>query len=106
MQTPPLDCEIFMGEPLKTYLEVAKELKSVPRGRKDIALTSTQSSPIGAQLHNCDATAGPGTSVNLIIWTKVRENIEFGLFFSPSPQRITCSPSQLCSRLKLVVIYC
>lgn len=78
MRTPPLDHEVFTSEPLNTYLEVAKQLKSVPRGRTNVSLasipSSSQSSGTEIQPFNRDAVAGSSsTSVNLVAWTKVRE---------------------------------
>ena len=75
---PPLDHEVFTSESLKTYLEVAKQLKSVPRRQTNALLTSTpsdsQSSGTEIQPCNHDAVAGTSVaSVNLVAWTKVCE---------------------------------
>lgn len=80
MRTPPLNPEVFTSEPLKTYLEVAKQLKSMPRRQTNVSVSlastpsSSQSSGTEIQPCNCDAVAGTfGTSVNLVAWTKVCE---------------------------------
>ena len=74
MRTPKLDDEILMGEPLKTYLDIAKELMPVPRVRKEVTAASSSSQP-----SSTDATAAsvafhssPTCMVtNVVVWTKV-----------------------------------
>jgi hypothetical protein len=69
MRTPKLGDEILMSEPLKTYLDIAKELMPVPREQKDVTPASSNS-----QSSSADAMAvSVCTVINVVAWTKVRE---------------------------------